>query len=232
MTRAATIVTPRVRVAFEVRQLCGGSAALAEAAVSTGVSACFANPGTSEVRIVGALDEVTGSRSVLCLFEGVATGAADGYGRVAGRPAMTLLHLGPGLSNGLANLHNAGRAGSPIVNVVGEHASWHLPAESPITTDINALAGTVSGWVRTSRSSQELGRDFTEAVAAAYGPPRRIATLLAPMDCQRGPAKVEPGQLPIRPAAPRDVADERIAEVADLVSRREPRPTWCSAARL
>jgi acetolactate synthase-1/2/3 large subunit len=157
---------------------------LVAAAADGGIEVCFANPGTSEVRIVGALDAEPRIRPVLGLFEGVATGAADGYGRIAGRPAMSLLHLGPGLANGLANLHNARRAGTPIVSVVGEQPGWHLEADSPITSDVPALAATVSRWVRTCTTAEDVGADVRDAVAAAAGPPAGIATLLVPMDLQ------------------------------------------------
>ena len=127
-----------------------GAESLLGTLVANGVDTCFANPGTSEMHFVAALDKVDGLRCVLCLFEGVATGAADGYYRMADRPAATLLHLGPGLANGLANLHNAKKAGSGIVNIVGEHASYHIRCNAPLTADIEGLARPVSHWVRTS----------------------------------------------------------------------------------
>src|SRR5262245_62851170 len=117
-----------------------GAEAVLRTLTGSGVSVCFANPGTSEMHTVAALDDVPGMRGVLCLFEGVATGAADGYGRMAGRPAATLLHLGPGLGNGFANLHNARRAGTPVVNVVGDHATFHKPLDAPLESDIDAVA--------------------------------------------------------------------------------------------
>ena len=125
-----------------------GAQSLVATLTDSGVSVCFANPGTSEMHFVAALDSGPEMRGVLCLFEGVATGAADGYGRLAGGPAATLLHLGPGLANGLANLHNARRARTPIVNVVGDHATYHKRFDAPLESDIDALAGTVSAWVR------------------------------------------------------------------------------------
>ncbi len=118
-----------------------------------GVDTCFANPGTSEMHFVSALDRIPGVRSVLCLFEGVVTGAADGYGRMAGKPAATLLHLGPGLAYGGPNLHNARRAHSPIVNVVGDHATYHRALNAPLTSDVGAVAGAFSDWCSTSESS-------------------------------------------------------------------------------
>src|SRR5438094_10537407 len=144
-----------------------GAESLLRAAAAAGVEACFANPGTTELPLVQALDRVPTIRAVLGLFEGVCTGAADGYGRMTRRPALTLLHLGPGLANGLANLHNARRAGTPIVNLVGEHATWHVNADPPLATDIQALARTVSCWTRTSHSAAEIQRDLAEAIAAA-----------------------------------------------------------------
>ena len=121
-----------------------GAAHALTAARDAGIEVCFANPGTTEMEFVSALDEVRGVKAVLCLFEGVATGAADGYVRIAGKPALTLLHLGPGFANGIANLHNARRARSPVVNVIGDHASWHLAADAPLTSDIEALATPVT----------------------------------------------------------------------------------------
>jgi len=157
-----------------------GANALIRTLVDGGVDTCFANPGTSELHFVAALDEVPQMRGVLCLFEGVATGAADGYGRMAGRPAATLLHLGPGLGNGLANLHNARRAATPVVNVVGDHATFHKPLDAPLESDIDALAGAVSGWVRRSATPSDVGPDAAAAVAAACGPPGQVATLILP----------------------------------------------------
>src|SRR5690349_17172349 len=130
-----------------------GAESAVKVAVENGIDTCFANPGTSELAFVNALDSVPGIRPILCLAEAVCAGAADGYGRMRGKPALTLLHLGPGLSNGLAYFHNARRAATPILNFVGDHASWHLKADAPLTTDIEALANTVSAWVKTSASA-------------------------------------------------------------------------------
>src|SRR6202000_809816 len=121
-----------------------GAESLLSTLVESGVDTCFANPGTSEMHFVSALDKVDGMRAILTLFEGVATGAADGYGRMAGKPAATLLHLGPGLANGLANLHNARRAATPIVNIIGNHATAHQRFDAPLTSDVEAFARTVS----------------------------------------------------------------------------------------
>src|SRR6478735_7689208 len=136
-----------------------GANALIRTLVDAGVDVCLANPGTSEMHFVAALDDVPQMRGVLGLFEGVVTGAADGYGRMAGKPAATLLHLGPGLGNGLANLHNARRAGSPIVNIVGDHATHHTRFDAPLQSDIDSVAGTVSSWLRRSVTARDVGSD-------------------------------------------------------------------------
>ncbi len=165
-----------------------GAESLLRTLLASRVDTCFANPGTSEMHFVAALDRVDGMRCVLCLFEGVVTGAADGYYRMADRPAATLLHLGPGLANGLANLHNARKAGSGVVNIVGEHASHHLRFDAPLTSDIAAVARPMSHWVRTAADSRSLAADAAQAVAQARTPPGRIATLVLPADAAWGPA--------------------------------------------
>ncbi|MGV0594983.1 acetolactate synthase large subunit [Mycolicibacterium porcinum] len=152
-----------------------------------GLDVCFANPGTSEMHIVAAMDRIP-MRAVPTLFEGVATGASDGYARITGRPAAALLHLGPGLGNGLANLHNARRAATPMVVIVGDHATYHKRYDPPLESDIDAVARTVSGWVRRCRSVDELGHDARAAVAAAAGRPGQIATLILPADLTWSPA--------------------------------------------
>jgi acetolactate synthase I/II/III large subunit len=157
-----------------------GAQALVASLTGAGVDVCFMNPGTSEMHFVSALDAVPEMRGVLALFEGVATGAADGYARIAGRPAAVLLHLGPGLANGLANLHNARRARTPVVVIVGAHATGHARYDAPLQSDIEALARTVSGWVHTSGTSRDLARDAMRAVAAAQT--GQIATLVLPAD--------------------------------------------------
>ena len=159
-----------------------GAETLVRTLLASGVDTCFTNPGTSEMHFVAALDSVPGMRCVLGLFEGVVTGAADGYARMTGKPAATLLHLGPGLGNGFANLHNARKARSPMVNVVGEHATYHLRWETPLRTDIEAIASTCSDWVRTSRNAQTVAADAAAAVAHARSG-GRIATLILPADC-------------------------------------------------
>jgi acetolactate synthase I/II/III large subunit len=159
-----------------------GAEALIRTLVASGVDLCFMNPGTSEMHSVAALDAVTEMRGVLALFEGVATGAADGYGRMSGRPAATLLHLGPGLGNGLANLHNARRARTPIVNIVGDHATYHKKYDAPLESDIETVARNVSTFIRRPGSTADLPDEAVQAVAAAYGPPGQIATLILPAD--------------------------------------------------
>jgi acetolactate synthase-1/2/3 large subunit len=165
-----------------------GAQSLIRTLVDSGVTACFANPGTSEMHFVKALDDVPEMRGVLALFEGVATGAADGYGRMADHPAATLLHLGSGLSNGGANLHNARRAHTPMVNIVGDHATYHKRFDAPLDSDIEANAGATSGWLRTSSSAEALAEDAAEAVAAALQPPGQVATLILPADVSWGDA--------------------------------------------
>jgi acetolactate synthase I/II/III large subunit len=159
-----------------------GAESLVRSLAAGGVDVCFTNPGTSEIHIVAALDRLPAIRCVLGLFEGVVTGAADGYARMTEDPACTLLHLGPGFGNGLANLHNASRAHVSMVNLVGQHPSYHQPHDTPLTSDIEALARPCSKWLRTSRSPAEVGRDATEAMAAARSFSGQIATLIVPAD--------------------------------------------------
>jgi acetolactate synthase-1/2/3 large subunit len=159
-----------------------GAESLVSTLVAGGIRVCFTNPGTSEMHIVAALDRQTEMRCILGLFEGVVTGAADGYARMAEKPACTLLHLGPGLANGLANLHNASRAHVPIVNVVGQHATYHLSHDAPLTADIEAIARPYSLWLRTSSAAAKIGQDAAEAIVAARTEPGKIATLIAPAD--------------------------------------------------
>jgi acetolactate synthase-1/2/3 large subunit len=159
-----------------------GAHSLVATLLASGVETCFANPGTSEMHFVAALDQSEGMRCVLGLQENVVTGMADGYWRIAGKPAATLMHCGPGLANGLANLHNARRARSGIVNIVGDQATWHRPHDPPLSADTEALARTVSGWVRTSTRAADVGRDAAAAVQAARTWPGQIATLVLPSD--------------------------------------------------
>jgi acetolactate synthase-1/2/3 large subunit len=194
-----------------------GAEALIRTAVASGVDVCFANPGTTEMPLVAALDRAPGMRPVLALFEGVCTGAADGFARLSDRPAMTLLHLGPGFANGIANLHNARRARSPIVNVIGDHATWHLAADAPLTSDIVSLANPVSGWVRSVRLAEDIAADTVAAIEASLAPPGQVATLIVPADCQwnesPGPAATA------RRVAPASVASDRIEQVAEALQR-------------
>lgn len=160
-----------------------GAEAFIETLHACGVEVCFANPGTSEMQLVAAVDRQHGMRAVLGLFEGVVTGAADGYGRMADKPAVTLLHLGPGLGNGLANLHNARRAGSPVINMVGDHATYHRHYDAPLTSDVMGVAQPMSDWVRISRSAPDLAQAGAEAFAVAQGGyPGKIATVIVPAD--------------------------------------------------
>lgn len=194
-----------------------GAQALINTLVDGGVDVCFSNPGTSEMHFVAALDTVDQMRGVLTLFEGVATGAADGYARIAGRPAAVLLHLGPGLGNGLANLHNARRARVPMVVVVGDHATYHKKYDAPLESDIDAVAGTVSGWVRRTATAQDVGADTAEAIAASTSG-SFVSTLILPADASWSegaqPATVTAGA----PAASSTDTDA----VADVLRSGEP----------
>ena len=193
-----------------------GAQTLAQTLVNCGVEVCFANPGTSEMQFVAALDQVPALRAVLCLFEGVATGAADGYGRVSGKPAATLLHLGPGLANGIANLHNARRAATPIVNVVGDHATYHLRHDAPLTADIAGLAATASRWVHACADARETAVDAARAVQAARQAPGGIATLILPADAAWTEAGRPAGPLPVN--GPAVVAADTVEAAARLLS--------------
>jgi acetolactate synthase-1/2/3 large subunit len=190
-----------------------GAQALIRTLVDAGVTACFTNPGTSEMHFVAALDSVPEMRGVLAQFEGVATGAADGYSRMAGRPGATLLHLGPGLGNGLANLHNARKGKVPVVNIVGDHATYHTKYDAQLQSDIETVARNVSSWVRTSSSTAELARDAAEAVAAALGPPGQVATLILPADVSWNEGGEPAPALP--PATPAPAS----GEIVDTVTK-------------
>jgi acetolactate synthase-1/2/3 large subunit len=197
-----------------------GAESLVETLASAGVEVCFANPGTSEMHFVAALDRVGDVRCVLGLFEGVVTGAADGYARMADKPASTLLHLGPGLANGLANVHNARRANTPMVNIVGDHATYHKEYDAPLTSDIEGAARPFSDWVRTSADSRSVARDGADAVAAAMTPPGRVATLILPADASWNEAD---GLAPLPPVEARaPVAPEAISHVARVLRSGEP----------
>jgi acetolactate synthase I/II/III large subunit len=194
-----------------------GAESLVHTLLKSGVDTCFSNPGTSEMHYVAALDRVPGMRCVLGLFEGVVTGAADGYARMAEKPAATLLHCGPGLANGLANLHNARRANTPIVNIPGDQATYHRPLDAPLTADTEGWARGVSGWVRTATSSRTVGADAAAAVAAARTSPGQIATLILPSDTSwdEGGEVAEAQPVPPAPASAPSQIDE-----AALVLRR------------
>jgi acetolactate synthase-1/2/3 large subunit len=176
------------------------------------------NPGTSEMHFVAALDRVPAMLGILCLYEGVCSGAADGYGRVLGRPAATLLHLGPGLANGLSNFHNARKARTPIVNVVGEHATPHLRVDAPLTSDVRMFAGTVSGFVRVAESADDVGPAAAQTVAAAWGPPGQVATLIVPADFSWSQSS-GPGT-PLAPGKRTLPEEKTLSEAARLI--REP----------
>jgi acetolactate synthase-1/2/3 large subunit len=184
---------------------------------NAGIDVCFANPGTTEMPLVAALDRIQGIRPVLGLFEGVCTGAADGFARMARRPALTLLHLGPGLANGLANLHNARRAHTPVVNLIGDHATWHLACDSPLTSDIAALAATV-GWVATSTDVKAIGADFARTLSAAAAPPGQVATLIVPADLQDAPTSAALASILPPQAAPAPESS-RVAAAAGVLKR-------------
>jgi acetolactate synthase I/II/III large subunit len=197
-----------------------GAQALIQTLVDSGVDVCFMNPGTSEMHFVHQLDAVPQMRGVLALFEGVATGAADGYARMAGRPAAVLLHLGPGLGNGLANLHNARRAHTPVVAIVGAHAIHHERHDAPLQSDIEGVARNVSGWYRASASPRNVGRDAAAAVAASLSPPGQVATLVLPAD-----VSWSEGGVPARPRAlpsAQPVDDEAVEQVAAVLASPEP----------
>jgi acetolactate synthase-1/2/3 large subunit len=189
-----------------------GAESLLGTLVGAGVEVCFTNPGTSEMHFVTALDKVPEMRGILTLFEGVASAAADGYGRMAGKPGSTLLHLGPGLGNAISNFHNARKARTPIVNLVGEHATTHLAYDAPLTADIEAIARPVSRWVRTSLSASTIAHDAAEAVAAAAGLGGGIATLIVPADASWDPSTGPVA--PIAPVLPRRVGQAIVESVA------------------
>jgi acetolactate synthase-1/2/3 large subunit len=196
-----------------------GAEAILKTLADNGVEACFSNPGTSEMQLVAAFDHEPRIRPVLCLFEGVATGAADGYARMAGKPAATLLHLGAGLSNGSANLHNARRAYSPVVNIVGDHATYHRELDAPLTADIAALARPVSVWVKTAESAQDAVALSAEAVRASKSGAGGPVTLILPADCawseggEPGPVLAPPVRARPNPA--------RIAAIAQALKNAE-----------
>ena len=187
-----------------------GAQALLQTLADAGIEVCFTNPGTSEMHFVAALDGEPRMRAVLALFEGVATGAADGYARMAGKPAATLLHLGCGLGNGLANLHNARKGRVPVVNIVGDHARYHIQYDAQLQSNIETVARNVSpGFMRTSASTAELSQDAVDAVQAAQGLPGQVATLILPADVSWGDG-AQPCAMPIRRATP--VAEDAVVQ--------------------
>jgi acetolactate synthase-1/2/3 large subunit len=196
-----------------------GAHALLHTLIGAGVTVCFANPGTSEMHFVAAVDDVAGMRTILGLFEGVATGAADGYARMTDRPAATLLHLGPGMANGMANLHNARRANVPLVNIVGDHATYHKQYDAPLESDIDAAARTFSGWVDRPARAEDVGKSAAAAVAAACGPPAEVATLILPADVSWNEGAV-PGP-PLGAPAPCGVDDLAVANAAKVLDSGE-----------
>ncbi len=207
-----------------------GAESLVRTLLNGDVNVCFANPGTSEMHFVSALDRVEGVRCILGLFEGVVTGAADGYYRMAGKPAATLLHLGPGLGNGLANLHNAKKARSGMVNIVGEHASYHIKHDAPLTADIEGVARPMSDWVLTSRSSMAVAADGALAVEAARKAPGQIATLILPADTAWGEAE---GPATVNAPSPRArVADSAISDGVRALSAGQPAAILLGGAAL
>ncbi len=198
-----------------------GAESLVRSLTASGVEVCFTNPGTSEMHMVAAIDKVEGLRPVLGLFEGVVTGAADGYARMTGKPACTLLHLGPGMANGIANLHNASRAHVPIVNIVGDHATFHAKLDAPLASDIAGYARPFSSWLKTATSAATLAQDGAAAVAAARTPPGGIATLIVPADCAWEEARDVAAPLPVPERSA--VSETALSAVAEaLRSARKP----------
>ena len=196
-----------------------GAESLVRTLIASGVDTCFANPGTSEMHFVAALDRVPGMRSVLCLFEGVATGAADGYARMMNKPAATLMHCGPGLANGLSLLHNAKRARVPIVNIVGDQATYHAPLDPPLSTDTEGLSRPVSIWVRRVTKTETLGADAAAAVQVARRPPCGIATLILPSDVSWNDGGAVGAPLPV--PEPSKISDDAIRDAARTLSSGE-----------
>jgi len=191
-----------------------GAESLIKTLVASGVEVCFSNPGTSEMHFVAALDEVDGMRGILTLFEGVASGAADGYARMAGKPAATLLHLGPGLGNALANIHNARKGNVPMVNIIGDHATYHLKYDAPLTSDIEGIAATVSADVHCSQSSGDIASDAVNTISAAGR--NKVASLILPADVSWNDNPNElPAAAPI--SVPQPVDEARIAEALELL---------------
>src|SRR5262249_53679948 len=199
-----------------------GADALLSASRAAGIEVCFASPGTTEMALVAALARAKEVRAVPVIFEGVASGAADGYARVAGRPAAVLLHLGPGLGNATANLHNARRGQSPVVVWIGDHASWILPHDPPLASDIASLARNTAKWLRTAHSADTGARDGVDAIEAAISPVAGVATLILPADLMEAQVAQAPLAAPVRP---RVRAVEGIEQLAALL-RKSKRPLF------
>jgi acetolactate synthase-1/2/3 large subunit len=197
-----------------------GAVSLLRTLEANGVTTCFMNPGTSEMHFVAALDDVPEVRGVLCLFEGVASGAADGYARIAGTPAATLLHLGPGLGNAFANLHNARRAHVPVLNVVGDHATYHARYDAPLQTDVAAIASALDGWFRRTARADDVAGDAADAIAASLGPPGLVATLALPADASWSETTTELAIPRVAVAPTPQVADDAVAAVAQALRTR------------
>lgn len=207
-----------------------GAESLVRTLISAGVDTCFANPGTSEIHFVAALDRNPGMRCVLALFEGVVTGAADGYGRMARKPAATLMHCGPGLANGLSLLHNAKRASTPIVNIVGDQATYHAPLDPPLASDVEGWARQVSQWVYRAKNSREVGSAAAEAVQQACRAPGGSATLILPSDVSWGEPGEEARALPIQ--APAKSSPEQITGAVQALRSGRPAVLLVSGAAL
>ena len=207
-----------------------GAESLVRTLLASGVDLCFANPGTSEINFVAALDRAPGMRCVLALFEGVVTGAADGYGRMARKPAATLMHCGPGFANGLAYLHNAKRAETPILNIVGDQATYHAPFNPPLASDIEAWARPVSQWVRKVTRAQTLGIDAAEAVQGARNPPGGSATLILPSDVSWSEGGVPGAALPV--PVPAQTTADAVLDAARALRSGEPALILMSGAAL
>ena len=192
-----------------------GARSLVETLLESGIDTCFANPGTSEMHFVAALDQSRGVHCVLGLQENIVTGMADGYYRIAGKPACTLLHCGPGLANGMGNLHNARRARSGILNIVGDQATYHRPFDAPLTADTDAMARAVSQWVRTSTQAAELGRDAAAGIQAARTFPGQIATLIVPSDVSWDEGGIVAA--PLAPPAPPAIDGNAVEQAARIL---------------
>jgi acetolactate synthase I/II/III large subunit len=207
-----------------------GAESLVRTLIASGIEVSFANPGTSEMHFCAALDRVPGLHSVLCLFEGVATGAADGYARMAGKPAATLLHCGPGLANGLAYLHDAQKARTPIVNIVGDQATYHAPLDPPLAADTEGWARPVSVWTKKVTDTPSLGRSAAEAVRAARAAPGGIATLILPSDVSWSDGGEPAPALPVPP--PKKVPEAAVKQAARALRMGEPSVLMLGGAAL